>query len=54
MVAADLHKFSFIDQRNEPHHEKEQSSKLAMQPCFRKVGQTHAEWQTFEKTENES
>ena len=26
-------------------------SKLAMQPSFRAVGQTHAEWQTFEKLE---
>lgn len=47
MVAADLHKFSFIDQRND-------QSKLVMQPRFRKVYQTHAEWQMFEKTENES
>ena len=23
--------------------------KLVMQPSFRAVGQTHAEWQTFEK-----
>ena len=27
-------------------------SKLVMQPSFRAVGQTHAEWQTFEKPEN--
>ena len=27
-------------------------SKLAIQPSFRVVGQTHAEWQTFEKSEN--
>ena len=26
--------------------------KLVMQPSFRAVGQTHAEWQTFEKPEN--
>ena len=26
-------------------------SKLVMQPSFRAVGQTHAEWQTFEKLE---
>ena len=26
--------------------------KLVMQPSFRAVGQTHAEWQTFEKLEN--
>ena len=27
-------------------------SELVMQPSFRAVGQTHAEWQTFEKPEN--
>ena len=27
-------------------------SKLVRQPSFRAVGQTHAEWQTFEKPEN--
>ena len=27
-------------------------SKLVIQPRFRAVGQTHAEWQTFEKLEN--
>ena len=27
-------------------------SKLVMQPNFRAVGQTHTEWQTFEKPEN--
>ena len=27
-------------------------SKLVMQPRFRAVDQTHAEWQTFEKLEN--
>ena len=27
-------------------------SKLVMQPSFRAVGQTHAEWQTFEEPEN--
>ena len=27
-------------------------SKLVMQPSFRAAGQTHAEWQTFEKLEN--
>ena len=27
-------------------------SKLVTQPSFRAVGQTHAEWQTFEKPEN--
>ena len=27
-------------------------SKLVMQPSFRAVGQTHAEWQTFEKPKN--
>ena len=27
-------------------------SKLVMQPSFRAVGQTHAEWSTFEKPEN--
>ena len=27
-------------------------SKLATQPSFRAVGQTHAEWQTFENPEN--
>ena len=27
-------------------------SKLVMQPSFRAVGQTHVEWQTFEKPEN--
>ena len=27
-------------------------SKLVMQPSFRAVGQTHMEWQTFEKPEN--
>ena len=26
--------------------------KLALQPRFRAVGQTHANWQTFEKPEN--
>ena len=28
-------------------------SKLVIQPSFRAVGQTHAEWQTFEELENE-
>ena len=27
-------------------------STLVIQPSFRAVGQTHAEWQTFEKPEN--
>ena len=27
-------------------------SKLVMQPSFRAAGQTHVEWQTFEKPEN--
>ena len=26
---------------------------IVIQPSFRAVGQTHAEWQTFEKPENE-
>ena len=30
----------------------ESMSKLVMQPSFRAVGQTHAEWQTFEEPEN--
>ena len=29
-------------------------SKLAMQPSFRGIGQTHAKWQTFVKPKNKS
>ena len=34
------------------HIRRKSMSKLVMQPSFRAVGQTHAEWQTFEKPEN--
>ena len=34
-----LHKLNFINQRNEPHHEKEHV-KLVTQPSFRAVGST--------------
>ena len=50
MAAANEHKLNFINQRNYPIMRKGMS-KLAMQPSFRAVGQTHAEWQTFEKLE---
>ena len=34
------------------HITRKSMSKLVMQPSFRAVNQTHAEWQTFEKPEN--
>ena len=49
MAAANSHKLSFVNQRNEPHHEDEH---VEISDSFRAVGQKHTEWQTFEKPEN--
>ena len=41
--------YLIVNQRNEPHHEKEH---VKIQPSFRAVGQKLVEWQIFEKSKN--